>query len=83
MNKDNAIVSNKKITSLSTEELHQLHEDVVEITATYEDASDALDILNGDMFKLKNAGERYNEIARKVNDKLIAIKAKGIIGKVE
>ena len=80
MNKDNAIVSNKKITSLSIEELH---EDVVEITATYEDASDALDILNGDMFKLKNAGERYNEIARKVNDKLIAIKAKGIIGKVE
>ena len=78
----NEIVPTKKLTSLTADELRDFREDIVEITAVYEEGSSVLSQIASDADKLKAAGERYYELSKIVTDKVNAIQAKGIIGRL-
>jgi len=77
------ICPSKKVNQLSISELNQLHDDVVEITAVYQQGSSILEGLSDDMSRLRFWGDKYYKLSKEVNDKLIQIRTKGIIDQVE
>lgn len=78
----NEIVPTKKLTSLTADELRDFREDIVEITAVYEEGASVLEQIASDADRLKAAGDRYYELSKIVTDKVNVIQARGIIGRI-
>lgn len=78
----NEIVPSKKLTSLTADELRDFREDIVEITAVYEEGASVLEQIASDADRLKVAGDRYYELSKIVTDKVNVIQARGIIGRI-